>query len=67
MRYELASHSALGARPTNQDRVAFAERDNAVLMAVADGLGGHAGGDVAAEALTHTAVRAFGRIKQPLI
>ncbi|MFQ5936928.1 MAG: PP2C family protein-serine/threonine phosphatase, partial [Acidiferrobacterales bacterium] len=35
--------------------------------AVADGLGGHAGGDVAAEALTHTAVRAFGRIKQPLI
>ena len=67
MRYQLASHSAVGARSSNQDRVAYAERDNAVLMAVADGLGGHAGGDLAAETLTQTAVRAFERIRQPSI
>ncbi len=67
MKYELASLSAVGARSSNQDRIVHAERENAVLMVVADGLGGHAGGDLAAEALTQTAVNAFHRIKQPLI
>jgi serine/threonine protein phosphatase PrpC len=67
MKYELASLSVVGARSSNQDRIVHAERDNAVLMVVADGLGGHAGGDLAAEALTQTAVNAFHRIKQPLI
>lgn len=67
MKYELASLSVVGGRSSNQDRVVHAERDNAVLMVVADGLGGHAGGDLAAEALTQTAVNAFHRIKQPLI
>jgi serine/threonine protein phosphatase PrpC len=67
MKYELASLSAVGARSNNQDRIAHAERETAVLMVVADGLGGHAGGDLAAEALTQTAVNAFHRIKQPTI
>lgn len=67
MKYQLARHTLLGSRPTNQDRIAHAERDNSVLMAVADGLGGHAGGEIAAEALTETAIRAFERIKQPTI
>jgi PPM family protein phosphatase len=67
MKYELASLSAVGARSSNQDRVVHVEREDAVLMVVADGLGGHAGGDVAAEALTQTAVNAFRRIRQPLI
>lgn len=67
MKYEIASLTAVGGRSSNQDRVVHAERDNAVLMVVADGLGGHAGGDLAAEALTQTAVNAFHRIKQPLI
>jgi serine/threonine protein phosphatase PrpC len=67
MKYELSSLSAVGGRSSNQDRIVHAERENAVLMVVADGLGGHAGGDLAAEALTQTAVGAFQRIKQPLI
>jgi serine/threonine protein phosphatase PrpC len=67
MKYELASLSAVGGRSSNQDRVVHAERENAVLMVVADGLGGHAGGDLAAEALTQTAINAFHRIKQPSI
>ncbi|GMQ90229.1 MAG: hypothetical protein BMS9Abin10_0583 [Gammaproteobacteria bacterium] len=67
MKYQLAGHSSAGSRPTNQDRIAYCERDNAVLVVVADGLGGHAGGELAAEALTDTAVQAFQRIKQPTI
>ncbi|MFQ5757440.1 MAG: PP2C family protein-serine/threonine phosphatase [Acidiferrobacterales bacterium] len=67
MKYQLAGHTSAGSRPNNQDRIAHCERDNAVLLVVADGLGGHAGGELAAEALTDTAVQAFERIKQPII
>lgn len=67
MKYELAQYSRQGARATNEDRVAVAEREDAVLMVVADGLGGHAGGNLAAEWLTQVMVRTFVSIKQPEI
>lgn len=67
MKYQLAYQSLRGARPSNQDRVAHAERDNAVLMVLADGLGGYRGGEVAAEMLTQTVLRAFRAVRQPLI
>ena len=67
MKYQLAFHSLAGGRATNQDRVVCAERDNAVLMVLADGLGGHEGGALAAEILTQTALRAFEAVRQPVI
>jgi len=67
MKYQVTEYSLRGGRPSNQDRVAVAERDNAVLLAVADGLGGHAGGELAAESFVQTAVHAFRNVKQPII
>ncbi len=67
MKFQLTQHSLTGSRPTNQDRVAVTERDKAVLMVLADGLGGHEGGALAAEMLTQTLVRAFRAVKQPAI
>lgn len=67
MRYAVAFHSLRGTRASNQDRVAYVERGNAVLMVLADGLGGHAGGALAAEILVHVAKRAFQAVRQPLI
>ena len=67
MQFQSTQHSLKGTRPSNQDRVAIAERDNAVLLVLADGLGGHEGGALAAEALTQTLVRAFQAVKQPTI
>jgi len=67
MKYQLAYHSLAGGRSSNQDRVVAVERDNAVLMVLADGLGGHAGGAMAAEILTRTAQHAFEAVRQPLI
>lgn len=67
MKYEIAHYSARGARATNQDRVAVAERDNAVLMVVADGLGGHRGGEIAAEILTETLMHSFRSVRNPVI
>jgi serine/threonine protein phosphatase PrpC len=63
MRYAVCQHSLPGARPTNQDRVAVAERRNAALMVLADGLGGHHGGELAAEMLTQSLVRSFQAVK----
>src|SRR5436190_15164738 len=67
MKYEVAYHSERGARPMNQDRVAVAERDNAVLLVVADGLGGHRGGEIAAEILVQTLVHSFNTVRSAVI
>lgn len=67
MKYQLAYHSLAGGRATNQDRIVCVEGDNATLLVLADGLGGHEGGALAAEMLTSTAQRAFESIRQPLI
>ncbi len=67
MRYRVSHHSLRGARPTNQDRTAVFERHNAVLLAVADGLGGHHGGELAAETCMRSVGHAFQAVRQPLI
>ena len=67
MRYQLTQHSLRGGRKNNEDRVGFAERDNAALMVLGDGLGGHTGGALAAEILVLSALHAFRAIKQPII
>lgn len=58
MRYELAQACRIGARQNNEDRVGCWTTDQSVLMIVADGLGGHLHGEVAAE----IAVELFGAV-----
>jgi serine/threonine protein phosphatase PrpC len=65
--YELAHLTSRGGRSKNEDRLAVVERHNAVLLVVADGLGGHAGGEIAAEIVTQTLSRAFTGVRQPVI
>lgn len=67
MKYQLTQFTLRGARPHNEDRVGCAERENAMLMAVADGLGGHRGGEVAAEILVQTLLHVFQTLRQPII
>jgi serine/threonine protein phosphatase PrpC len=50
MKYSVAQQSNQGGRDYNEDRTAIFEREKAVLLIVADGLGGHAGGAVASQA-----------------
>ena len=50
MQIEYAKVSALGDRQDNQDRAAVVVSDEAALMLVFDGMGGHSGGAKAAEA-----------------
>jgi len=49
LRFETAEVSLLGDREENQDRVAVEATGGHVFLVVADGMGGHAGGALAAE------------------
>ncbi len=65
MKYRLAQLSSAGGRRANEDRTGIVERHNAVLLAVADGLGGHSGGELAAQTVVETVMRLFQGVKQP--
>jgi serine/threonine protein phosphatase PrpC len=62
-----ASH--LGNRSSNQDRCLVVEKPGRILLAVADGMGGHERGDLAAEAAIQCLRRSFlgehGHIDDP--
>jgi len=48
--YSVSQQSHQGGRDYNEDRTAIFERDGSILMIVADGLGGHEGGELASQA-----------------
>jgi PPM family protein phosphatase len=56
---ETAQVSRQGNRSENQDRASVVVTDSLILLAVADGMGGHAAGDVAAESAIDSLIRAF--------
>jgi serine/threonine protein phosphatase PrpC len=49
MKYTIFQESRIGKRPYQQDRLAHWHTKDALFMVVADGMGGHAHGDVAAQ------------------
>lgn len=66
MRIEHADVSLLGSRDDNQDRVAIAVAETAVLLVVVDGMGGHAEGGRAAEVTRQVLLAAFWHTPHPL-
>jgi len=56
----------LGNRQVNEDRVAVAENGSAVLLVLADGLGGHKGGQIAAQVAISTACSYFHKEQAPI-
>lgn len=67
MKYALVQETRTGARRSNQDRIGCWSTDQALLMAVADGLGGHLHGELAAELATALFGSAFAREARPRI
>jgi PPM family protein phosphatase len=66
LQVEYADVSLLGNREDNQDRVAVAVAEEAALLVVVDGMGGHADGGRAAEVTQRVLVEAFWHTPQPL-
>jgi PPM family protein phosphatase len=65
MKYALAQATRIGARKINQDRVGYWATSECLLLAVADGLGGHLHGEVAAELAMRLLAAAFEREAKP--
>lgn len=59
MNYSIVQESRIGGREINQDRVAWLATADAVLMVVADGMGGHLHGEVAAQMAVDTFCERF--------
>jgi len=70
MRFTIFQDSRQGDRQGNEDRVGYSYSRDVLLMTIADGMGGHAQGEVAAEiAVTEITQRfqqeARDRLKKP--
>ena len=67
MKIECAELSAVGDREDNQDRAAIVAADEAVLLLVFDGMGGHSDGALAAETGLKAIQSRFSAIDPPLL
>lgn len=67
MKFSISQGSRQGPRPYNQDRLAYSYHRHAVLMVLADGMGGHEHGEVAAEIAVKSLIEAFQRESHPII
>lgn len=65
MNFSIHQASHIGNRRFNQDRVAYAYTNEALLLVLADGMGGHLHGELAASLAIDTYVESFGRQAQP--
>lgn len=67
MKFTIFQNSLQGPRPYNQDRLAYSYSKDALLLVVADGMGGHKNGDLAAELAVKTITEAFQRLAVPTL
>jgi serine/threonine protein phosphatase PrpC len=66
LQVESAQISLLGDREDNQDRVAIIKSDQAALLVVLDGMGGHSDGSRAAETALKSLSEAFSKQTHPI-
>jgi serine/threonine protein phosphatase PrpC len=67
MRFSVYQTSQIGGRKYNQDRVAYAYTDDALLLVLADGMGGHTHGEIAAQIAIQTFMQEFAKSAIPVI
>ena len=65
MKFSIYQNSRQGPRNYNQDRLAYSYSKDALLLVLADGMGGHRNGEVAAHLAVKTLTDAFQRLAVP--
>ncbi len=67
MRFSIYQESKKGGRKVNQDRMGYLYTRDSLMMMVADGMGGHARGEVAAHLTMQTVAAVYQRLAKPLL
>jgi len=67
MKFTITQSSLQGPRDYNQDRVAYSYSKEALLVVVADGMGGHRHGEVAAQLAVKMLTEGFQRLALPVL
>ncbi len=67
MRFSIYQESKKGGRKVNQDRMGYLYTRDSMLMLVADGMGGHARGEVASQLTLQTMASIYQRDAKPLL
>ncbi|THF64918.1 serine/threonine-protein phosphatase [Pseudothauera nasutitermitis] len=67
MKFTIYQESRIGRRKSNQDRIAYCYSRDALLLVLADGMGGHLHGEVAAQIAVQFVTQAFQREARPLL
>ncbi len=67
MKYVVYQASRCGGRPYNEDRVGYAYTSDALLMVLADGMGGHARGEIASQLTVQVISGLFNARAKPLL
>lgn len=67
MKFTIYQETRRGARPYNQDRMCYSYSRDSLLMVVADGMGGHLHGEVAAQVTVELLAELFQKKAQPTI
>ena len=67
MKFTIYQESRQGGRANNEDRISYCYSREALLMVVADGMGGHHYGEVAAQIAVQTLADSFQREARPTL
>ncbi|MCP5264901.1 MAG: serine/threonine-protein phosphatase [Burkholderiaceae bacterium] len=67
MRFSIYQDTKIGGRTVNQDRMGYCFTSDSLLMLVADGMGGHVRGEVAAQITLQTAASVFQQVARPAL
>jgi protein phosphatase len=67
MQFSVYQESQIGGRKVNQDRMGYSFTRDALLLVLADGMGGHQNGEVAAQITAQTLSRLFQQQATPYV